>query len=96
MNVFGLYLLHNSVIQHIMLNMSSYTTWKVRAGKEAKHTIDYIFYRSAQFKVLSFVEMPAETDIEPNRLPSFKYPSDHMALIGTLAVEGTRSAVSLT
>ncbi|KAJ3002150.1 UNVERIFIED_CONTAM: hypothetical protein HDU68_006431, partial [Siphonaria sp. JEL0065] len=55
-----------------------YTTWKVRKGKESKHVIDYVFYRGA-LEVVSVLNMPE--DVDEDRIPSFRYPSDHFALI---------------
>ncbi|KNC49077.1 nocturnin [Thecamonas trahens ATCC 50062] len=58
----------------------AYTTWKLRPGKEAKHTIDYIFYQPAALTVSSTLAIPAEDVVVDVRLPSWEYPSDHFAL----------------
>ncbi|KAJ3070772.1 Nocturnin [Rhizoclosmatium hyalinum] len=57
-----------------------YTTWKVRKGQESRHTIDYIFYRvNCGLEVVSMLDMPV--DVDDDRIPSFRYPSDHFSLL---------------
>lgn len=61
-----------------------YTTWKIRLGQDNKNTescktIDYIWIRK-NLKISAVLTIPEDADIGPNRLPSFRYPSDHLAL----------------
>merc|ERR1719245_1559649 len=60
-----------------------YTTWKRRGDMEYKHTIDYILISGA-FRVVRVLAPPDESDVEPERFPSWKYPSDHVALVAEL------------
>ncbi|CAK4108956.1 unnamed protein product [Aphanomyces euteiches] len=61
----------------------AYTTWKIRPGVESRHVIDYIFYND-KLTLLSVVDAP--TEIDDCRLPSLKYPSDHIALIAKFEI----------
>ncbi|CAG7734067.1 unnamed protein product [Allacma fusca] len=56
-----------------------YTTWKVRADGEYRHTIDYIFYNKF-CDVESLLRIPTEEQIGPSRLPNLSYASDHIAI----------------
>ncbi|XP_048756642.2 nocturnin-like isoform X2 [Ostrea edulis] len=61
-----------------------YTTWKIRAGTDGKNTescktIDYIWIRG-NLKLTAILSIPEDASIGPDRLPSYKYPSDHFAL----------------
>ncbi|KAF0692056.1 Aste57867_16800 [Aphanomyces stellatus] len=58
-----------------------YTTWKVRPGNESRHVIDYIFFKG-DAELVSVVDAPIE--IDDCRLPSLRYPSDHIALVATI------------
>lgn len=58
-----------------------YTTWKVRPKGEECHTIDYIWYSKKGLKIKSILNVAAEGEIGKNRLPSLKYPSDHLSLV---------------
>ncbi|XP_045205264.2 nocturnin-like [Mercenaria mercenaria] len=58
-----------------------YTTWKIRPKGEECHTIDYIWYSNKGLKVKSVLDVASEEEIGKNRLPSFKYPSDHLSLV---------------
>mmetsp|Transcript_52028 Transcript_52028/g.111349 ORF Transcript_52028/g.111349 Transcript_52028/m.111349 type:complete len:395 (-) Transcript_52028:19-1203(-) len=62
-----------------------YTTWKRRGDKEIKHTIDYIF-ASPSLEVCKVLAPPLESDIVPERLPGWQYPSDHIALIAEFKI----------
>ena len=64
----------------------AFTTWKLRPGSEAKHTIDYIFYTPGAAEVTSLWSIPEADVIVDTRLPSFEYPSDHFALAGDFAL----------
>ncbi|KAI9353475.1 Endonuclease/exonuclease/phosphatase [Obelidium mucronatum] len=70
-----------------------YTTWKVRKGKESKHVIDYIFHasptnpnpRNCFLRVLKTLDTPVH--VETERIPSFRYPSDHFALFAEFEMD---------
>lgn len=62
-----------------------YTTWKRKRGKEVRHTIDYLF-ASESIRPLRVLLPPAEEDIDVERLPGWRYPSDHIALMVELSV----------
>ena len=57
-----------------------YTTWKIRSNGETRHTIDYIFYSAAHITPTCLYSIPPEGAVGPERLPSWRYPSDHFAL----------------
>lgn len=57
-----------------------YTTWKVR-DTEVCRTIDYIWYSKQGLKVKSVLNMASEKEVGEGRLPSFRYPSDHLSLV---------------
>ena len=62
-----------------------YTTWKIRGGKGGKendvfHTIDYIWYTKDSLEVKSLLSIPTAEEMGPDRLPSYRYPSDHLSL----------------
>ncbi len=57
-----------------------WTTWKVRATGEARRTIDYLWH-SEDLRPVACLSIPADHDIGPTRLPSDRYPSDHLALL---------------
>ena len=59
---------------------AKFTTWKVRPGKEVKHTIDYVWH-SGDLMVTGFVNTPAESEVPEGRFPCLEYPSDHLSLI---------------
>ena len=63
---------------------SGWTTWKRRGAAEVKHTIDYIFH-SANLRVTGLLAPPKDADLEPARLPGFRYPSDHLAIMAEFA-----------
>lgn len=59
----------------------SYTTWKIREdGGEVCHCIDYVFYSRDTFSVENCLMFPNADEVGKNRVPSFKYPSDHFSL----------------
>ncbi|OQR99898.1 nocturnin-like isoform 2 [Achlya hypogyna] len=70
---------HAYTSAYCLPNEPEYTTWKVRPGKESKHTIDYIFFTGETLRTVAVADIPIE--IEECRLPSYKYPSDHVALV---------------
>lgn len=63
-----------------------YTTWKIR-DKEECRTIDYIWYTTDHLSPIAFLEIPAPEQIGPDRLPSMKYPSDHISLAADFIFE---------
>jgi nocturnin len=69
----------------IPLADTEWTTWKRRSGTEIKHRIDYIFH-SPSLRAAALLAPPATADLEPARLPSLRYPSDHLAIMAELVV----------
>lgn len=65
----------------------SYTTWTYRESGEYCKTLDYILYRRQAFHVERVLCLPSEEDIGLTRVPSFKYPSDHFALVADMVLE---------
>lgn len=63
-----------------------YTTWKVR-DTEVCRTIDYIWYTKKGLKVKSILNMASEEEVGVGRLPSFRYPSDHLSLVCDMILE---------
>jgi endonuclease/exonuclease/phosphatase family metal-dependent hydrolase len=61
----------------------AYTTWKRRGEAEARHTIDYIL-AAGPVGVARVLLPPADADVAPERLPGWRYPSDHIALCAEL------------
>jgi nocturnin len=58
-----------------------YTTWKVRSDGEAKSTLDYVFYSKRTLNVDAVLDFPSGESMGEGRLPSLKYPSDHLSLV---------------
>ncbi|KAL4230099.1 Nocturnin [Mactra antiquata] len=58
-----------------------YTTWKIRPKAEECHTIDYVWYQKKGLKVKSILDVASDEEIGKDRLPSFRYPSDHLSLV---------------
>ena len=56
------------------------TSWKFRPGKEFRYTIDYIWYTVGLLQVKAVWDIPTEEEIGEDALPSWRYPSDHIAL----------------
>lgn len=56
-----------------------FTTWKIRGKNEAKRVIDYIFY-GGPLNCTSTLDAPSTEEIEPSKLPGFRYPSDHLLI----------------
>lgn len=60
----------------------NYTTWKIREdGGEVCHCIDYVFYSQSKFHVDNCLMFPGSVEVGKNRVPSFRYPSDHFSLV---------------
>lgn len=67
-----------------------FTTWKVQRKKEKRRTIDYILYNRASAKGIKcthVLQPPNEQDIEPHKLPGYRYPSDHISIVANFALE---------
>ena len=60
-----------------------YTTWKRRGAAEVRHTIDYILV-AGPVGVARVLLPPADGDVAAERLPGWRYPSDHVALAAEL------------
>lgn len=58
-----------------------YTSWKVRSKGEECHTIDYVWYSNKGLKIKSILDVAVEEEIGKDRLPSLRYPSDHLSLV---------------
>lgn len=58
-----------------------YTTWKIREDGEVCHTIDYVFYTKNSMDVQNCLMFPNGDELGKDRVPSFKYPSDHFSLV---------------
>lgn len=58
-----------------------YTTWKIRSVGDICHTIDYMWYTRDKVAPVTLLGLPTNEDVGPGRLPSFKYPSDHLSLV---------------
>lgn len=58
-----------------------YTTWKCRRNQnEVKHTLDYIWYTPGSIRCLQKLSIPPSDEMDECRMPSYRYPSDHMSL----------------
>ena len=64
-----------------------YTTWKIRSKGEVCHTIDYVWYTKKGLKLISLLDIPSDNEIGEKKLPSFRYPSDHISLVCDFVVE---------
>jgi len=54
------------------------TTWKTRGNSTVRRVIDYIFY-STNLQLKSILSIPFET-VEEEKMPSLRYPSDHILI----------------
>ncbi|MEW8544174.1 MAG: endonuclease/exonuclease/phosphatase family protein [Candidatus Thiodiazotropha sp.] len=63
-----------------------YTFWTINEMEQRK-TIDYIWYTKKGLKVKSVLNIPSEEEAGEGRLPSLKYPSDHLSLVCDFALE---------
>uniref|UniRef100_A0A7S2DPB0 Nocturnin n=1 Tax=Octactis speculum TaxID=3111310 RepID=A0A7S2DPB0_9STRA len=72
----------------------AYTSWKIRSAQgksvEVKYTVDYIFITNC-IATDAVLAAPADGCVEPRRLPSFSYPSDHIALMAKLRFGGIKT-----
>jgi len=62
------------------VSSDAYTTWKIRETGEQKYILDYIFH-SAGLRPLATLDMPSEEEVGVDRLPSMRFPSDHLSLV---------------
>lgn len=62
----------------------TWTTWKRRGAYEAKHQIDFIF--SAGARHIARLRPPSDGEVGEARLPSLRYPSDHIAVAADLLI----------
>ncbi|XP_076352235.1 nocturnin-like isoform X2 [Tachypleus tridentatus] len=58
-----------------------YTTWTIREDGEICRTLDYIFFNKNTLTLESVLNLPREEDIGEDRVPSFRYSSDHFSLV---------------
>jgi len=61
-----------------------YTTWKRRPKGEVCRVIDYVLFSQAQLRLVAVLDVPAAEEVPSERLPCFRYPSDHVALMAVL------------
>jgi nocturnin len=60
---------------------AEWTTWKVRDSGEVRRTIDYLFFGAHTLQPVTILSPPPSALIDENRLPSWRYPSDHLSLM---------------
>ena len=63
-----------------------WTTWKIRESGEEKHILDYIFH-SPGLRTIGVLDPPSQEEIGSDRLPSLKFPSDHLSLVADIKIE---------
>eukprot|EP01049_Picozoa_sp_SAG25_P013716 SAG25_NODE_2204_length_1840_cov_1.533601_2_plen_101_part_00 len=71
----------------------AWTTWKRRGASETRHTIDYLFV-SAELGVERVLLPPRTSEVAAERLPGWRYPSDHIALFAQLRVPVAAAAAA--
>jgi endonuclease/exonuclease/phosphatase family metal-dependent hydrolase len=71
-----------------------FTTWKIRGPLEVKRMIDYIFF-SGPLSCNNILLPPAEEDVGAKRLPSLRYPSDHVHIAAQFEFRTSPSTGSL-
>ena len=74
-----------SAYKEVLGEEPRWTTWKRRGVKESKHTIDYILI-TPKVGVGQVLRPPEDADMAPERLPGWRYPSDHVALQAELTI----------
>lgn len=57
-------------------SVHGYTTFKIRDEKTTKRVIDYIFYNNL-LHCTHILSIPKEFEIDDEKLPGFRFPSDH-------------------
>lgn len=62
-----------------------YTTWKIRGSETAKRIIDYIFYAGVECQAT--LSVPDESELELNKLPGLRHPSDHMMIAAKFRID---------
>jgi len=68
-----------------------YTTWKKRGSYEARHTIDYVWHSPDKLRPTARLGVVDAADMEPWRLPGFRYPSDHLSLWARFELVGSEA-----
>ena len=58
---------------------AEWTSWKVRRGKEDRKSIDYMWH-SPGLVCANHWSVPTAHEMGAGRLPSLRYPSDHLAM----------------
>ncbi len=91
-------LAHAAVTEHPLGLASAYaaldgaepawTSWKVRAAGEVKRTIDYVWFERSTLRPVATLGIPDDGAVGAARLPSWQYPSDHLALVVRFAPAG--------
>lgn len=66
-----------------------FTTWKTRGTHTVKRIIDYIFY-SDQVTCTATLSVPTEHELEGNKLPGLRYPSDHLMIAGKFELHNNK------
>lgn len=66
-----------------------YTTWTVRETGEYSAILDYMLYSRGSFQVERILNVPSEEEIGFDRVPSYRYPSDHFSLVADLVFTDT-------
>ena len=64
----------------------SYTFWTI-TDLELQKTIDFIWYTKQGLKVKTLLDVASKEEIGNNRIPSLKYPSDHISLVCDFELE---------
>ena len=60
-----------------------FTTWKTRGDHTVRRVIDYIFHNCntvEEMEVTQVLNIPEEDTMEDNKLPGFRFPSDHLSI----------------
>lgn len=70
---------------YLLDDSKMFTTWKIRGPSESKRTIDYIFY-GGSVNCVNRLLLPIEDDIGQSRLPSLRFPSDHVHIAAQFEV----------
>ena len=64
----------------------SYTFWTI-TDMELCKTIDYVWYTKKGLKVKTLLNVASTEEVGKDRLPSLKYPSDHISLVCDFELE---------
>ena len=74
-----------SAYQLVLGAEPAWTTWKRRGGEELKMTLDYVLV-SPEVTCHRVLLPPDDADVDSERLPGWRYPSDHVMLAAELSV----------